>query len=233
MAKPEKSNAPAYISYSYFLKFHNDLRDTHVPPQIDRSVMSKASGSQQSAMMQSLKFLGFIDANNKPTELMKRYAQASDEQRGAVLKAVLKDAYAFVMSEDFDLATATGHMVAEKFREQGVGGSTASKAIAFFLAAAKDAGVKVSPLVKPPAAPKAERKTGGAKRGKGQESFEEEPEEAEERQDDGPDAERIELPIPHKGSAIIRVPLGLTQGDWEYVKRMLDLYLEQMHKEPA
>ena len=228
MAKPEKSIAPAYISYSYFIKFHNDLRETHVPDQIDRSVMTKASGSLQSAMMVSLRFLGFIGDDNVPTDVMKKYTQAADDERGPILKKVMTEAYSFVLANGFNLERATTQMVADKFREQGVSGSTASKAIAFFLSAARDAGIAVSPHIKPPAAPKPEKKLRKAQ--SVVDPAHDDPDDDEDDDADGKD--RIELPIPHKGDAIITVPTGLTAADWSYIKKMLDLYLEQLHKAP-
>jgi len=52
-----KKISPAYVGMSFFMKFINGLRETSIPPQIDRTVMPKASGSQISAVVNSLKFL--------------------------------------------------------------------------------------------------------------------------------------------------------------------------------
>lgn len=230
MPKIEKTTLPAYISPTFFSNFINGLRETHIPLQIDRSVMPKASGSQVSAMLASLRFLGLIDADGTPTALLNQLVEADDGQRPDVYKKMLERAYAFLLNGGLDLGKATGAQVADKFRDQGVTGSTLAKAIGFFLAVAKEAGIKVSPHIRPPAVPKADGKK-PARRGSRQEEEEEEEPEQEERITPPPaDALRFEIPIPDKRSAVLTLPRDLTQEEWAMVKQVLDIYVSSFQK---
>jgi len=230
MAKPEKSNLPAYISYSAFISFINGLRETHIPMQIDRSVMPKASGSQISAMIVSLKFLHLIDENNKPLPLMKQLVEAADEARGPVIEKAIDGAYGFLLSDgEFDLEKATGQLVAEKFRAQGISGSTMSKAIAFFLAAAKDAGIKVSPHIKPPAIVRTEGKR--ISRRKGRDPLDDLEIEDDEFDQVADDMEKFQIPIPGKASATVIIPKNLSADDWAMLTMMLNAYVKRLQEQ--
>ncbi len=82
-----------------------------------------------------------------------------------------------------DLKRATGSQVHEAFRKKNVQGSTAIKAIAFFLAAAKEAGIEVSKHVKPPGAIRSPTQRRAGQRGAGR--LEEDGEEEDEDQSQG------------------------------------------------
>lgn len=144
-----KNPTPAYVSYKAFTRFINTLRDGHLPSRIDRSILGAMSGSGQSALLGSLEFLGLIDAGGKPQPVLEQLVTLNGAQYDAKLKELLLASYGFLLKE-MDLRRATGAQVHEAFRKQNVQGSTAVKAIAFFLAAAKDAGIEVSKHVKPP-----------------------------------------------------------------------------------
>jgi hypothetical protein len=107
------------------------------------------SGSGQSALIGALEFLKLIDAGGKPEPVLEELVKLEGAQYSAKLKELLLTSYGFLFT-DMDLKRATGSQVHEAFRKQNVQGSTAQKAIAFFLAAAKDAGIEVSRHVKPP-----------------------------------------------------------------------------------
>lgn len=223
-----KKIAPAYISWSYIHNFINGLRKASIPMQIDRYVMPTASGSQLSAAVNSLKFLNWLDSDSKPTESFKRYVRASDEERPSLLKTTLESAYPFLFgSPDFHLEQATGQMMAEKFRKMGVQGATLSKAIAFFIAAAKFAGIPISPHIKPPPMPiYGTNKKLGKK--KAVDSHEENDEISAE---DPSEVQRFQIPIPGKPSAIFIVPKDLGQEDWEMLKTMLNAYIARLQKQ--
>lgn len=229
-AENGKQIAPAYIAYSSLVSFINWLRETHIPPQIDRTVMPKASGSQVSATVGSLKFLKMLDANSKPLPLMRQLVSATDEDRPKVLKTVLEGAYPFLFTDsEFSLETATGQMMAEKFRVQGVSGATLSKAVSFFLAAAKVAGIKVSQLIKPPPV------TTGAKRivrkRSGSVDTEDYAPDDDEADNANLDVQKFQIPIPGKPNAIFIIPKDLSQDEWAMLKTMLDAYVALLQKQ--
>jgi hypothetical protein len=145
-----KIATPAYVSYKAFVKFINGLRD-HLPSRIDRSILAGMSGSGQSALIGSLEFLGLIDQGGKPQPALEDLIALNGAQYNAKLKELLTASYGFLF-DGIDLKRATGSQVHEAFKKKNVQGSTAIKAIAFFLAAAKDAGIEVSKHVKPPGA---------------------------------------------------------------------------------
>lgn len=140
---------PAYVSYKSFSRFIKGLRDTHIPTRIDRSFLIGMSGSAQSALQGALLFLGLMDSTEKPTKALEAFILATGHEQGVKLKEMMLLAYPFLF-DGIDLKRSTSGEVQEAFRKQGVSGSTAAKAIAFFLAAAKDAGIEVSKNVKPP-----------------------------------------------------------------------------------
>lgn len=140
---------PAYVSYKSFRRFIKSLQDTHIPTRIDRSFLTGMSGSAQSALQQALIFLGLMDGDEKPMPALEELVASSGEDFAARLRVLILRAYPFLVS-GIDLKRTTSGEVHEIFRKQNVSGSTAAKAIAFFLGAAKDAGIEVSKHVRPP-----------------------------------------------------------------------------------
>lgn len=227
-AKNGKQVLPAYVSWSSFIKFINGLRDTHIPLQIDKSLMATASGSQQSSMLAGLRFLRLIDENGKPTAFMQQLVEASDQERPALLKLMVEASYTFLFGGDdqLPLDKASGQQVVEKFREQELTGSTVSKAIAFFLAAAKAADIKVSHHIKPPASSGPTRAKRTPRRDDA-DDYEEEEDEA------SLEVQKFQIPIPGKPSAVFSIPADLEDDDWEMLKTMLDAYITRMRKQQS
>jgi len=150
-ADPKKT-FPPYISYKAHSRFLDGLRDHALPAQIDRGVLSGMSGSVQSAMLKSLESLALIAKDGKPTKQMQdllKHASGSPEYKER-LRDVLEATYPYLFDDAIDLKTATTNQVQAVFRAQGVSGSTVAKCIAFFLSAARDAGIEVSKYVRTP-----------------------------------------------------------------------------------
>jgi hypothetical protein len=142
------------------------------------------SGSGQSALIGALEFLGLIDAGGKPDPVLEQLVTLDGAQYNAKLKDVLTTSYGFLF-DDMDLKRATGSQVHEAFRKQNVQGSTAQKAIAFFLAAAKDAGIEVSRHVKPPSVVRSTTQKRTTQAGKGRTADDDDEEEEEENNGGG------------------------------------------------
>lgn len=141
-----KTAPPPYLTYSTFNTFIGGLRQA-VPSHIDRSLMRSMSGASQSALLQALRYLKLIDASDRPTESLTRLATSEGPERQAQLGAVLREAYGFLFESDFDLKSATATQFLSRFRQAGVSGDTVRKASSFFIAAARDAGVDLSPYI--------------------------------------------------------------------------------------
>jgi hypothetical protein len=229
MTTKDKPMTPAFVSYSALTSFFNQLREhEHVPTRIDRTLMPKASGSQISALLAALKFFQFIDEAGKPSEDFKKVVLATDDERKPLIAQILKSRYDFLFGDQhFDLEKATSGEMAEKFRSLAITGSTVTKTISFFLAAAKDANIKVSPHIKAPPAPKpnGSARKSAAKRKDEVTSPDVGDDEEEEVEDEG--VERFEIPIPGKTSVKVIVPSDLDADDWEMLQSMITVYIKR------
>ena len=156
----KKLVVPRYVPYSTFLRFINGLYKIGVPSHIDRSIMDTMSGSGQSAMIAALKSLQLVDADLEPKPALQKLVNGSEDDFSTTLNTLVHSTYAFLFEDSIQIENTTSKKVEEKFRNIGVSGSTLTKCISFFLAAAKAANISVSPHVK---APKLERKTSAKK----------------------------------------------------------------------
>jgi hypothetical protein len=127
------------------------------------------SGADQSQLSIALRFFKLVSGENREfTERMRRLVQASEDA------AQLKDALTELVGEYDDIVgdlddSATSQQLTEAFRDRtGLSGETRAKAIRFYLAIARAAGVKVSEhFATPPASGAAPRSTERAKRTNG------------------------------------------------------------------
>lgn len=99
----------------------------------------------------SLKFLKLVKEDGTPEPALRNLVDASGvdkkEAYKQVLTGVLKSAYPALFEAEFDLPNVGPAQFKEKFEELGVSGETVRKSEKFFLDAAEDAGLRVSPLV--------------------------------------------------------------------------------------
>lgn len=219
----EKSLAPAYGSFKTLSSFSDEVREGgHIPLQVDRTLMPKLSGSAASETIATLRFLGLVVGEKAvPTSLFAKFVMATAEDRKPVLAQMVRDSYAFLFkAPGFDIERASGQQVADLFRAEGISGSTLTRAVSFFLAAAKDAGIKVSHNVKPPQSARSGGKPKKDKKG-------------EMPPPDHPNDEslegihRFELPIPGKPSVQVLVPASLDAADWEMLSQMFGIYVNR------
>lgn len=147
----DKNIKPPYASYRSFSSLMNELREHEVmPAAIDRSLLSRRSGSEQSALIAALKWFKLIDEVGIPTKLLEDFIAADEDAAKAMLKDMVVTAYGQITDGTFNLRGATTSLLADQFRQYDIGGSTLAKSVTFFLSAAKDAGVVVSPHAKAP-----------------------------------------------------------------------------------
>lgn len=130
---------PPYISFATLLTFLKALKTDGIPPQIDRSVMSKMPGGVQGQMKLALRSLGLMEGD-APTPNMAKMVNALDtEEFESVLLERLWATYPYVFK--LDLTTATPTMLADAFKVTGAKEDVSRKCRTFFLHAAKRAGV--------------------------------------------------------------------------------------------
>jgi len=180
---------PAYVTYTTFDAFVSGLRESGIPNRIDRSVMDKLSGSNQSFLMGALRFLGLITDVGEPTQNLKDLIEGGDPKKA--LAKILHSSYAFLFSQDFNLKAATESQVTEKFREKGLSGDTIRKAISFFTLACDACGVTYSPHLK--------GKRGGGGRSNGVRK-------ARKPKTDTPGGENSFTPAPDKSDPLYHAP---------------------------
>jgi hypothetical protein len=136
---------PPYVPYRSFRNFLEILREG-IPARIDRSVWGqRVSGGSGIQLMTALRVLGLIDQNGRPGRDLESLVNSEGDARRQALRAVLERFYAPVFRLDLDRATrAQFH---EAFRAFGTKEGVLVKCEAFFIQAAQDAGVELSPFI--------------------------------------------------------------------------------------
>ena len=84
-----------------------------------------------------------------PEPILSRLVSADGEDKSKVLEDVIRAAYPSLFN-DIDLTKATSNQFRQKFVEAGSSGDSIRKGIYFFLAAAKEANISVSPYIAEP-----------------------------------------------------------------------------------
>ena len=224
--KDTKIKTPAYVAYKTFTNFINGLQENGTPSQINRSIMGGMSGSAQSAIIGSLEFLRLVTNTGEPTKELQQLVESKEDDRGPLLRPVLERSYHFLFSSAIDLKRATTKQVEEAFRSQGVTGSTVVKCIAFFLAAAKAAGIQISPYVKTPtlvrAATKRAATPASQASGVDDQTGEYEP---------PPGMRPLKLPLVGKQDVVLLLPEDFSEEDWNFLKPILEAYITRMFNE--
>ena len=145
---PERPvRTPPYTSYRTFRTFIGDLREHRVPSRIDRSVLTRFSGVVGMQLTHALRFLGLIEDDGRPTQRLKELVNAEDAARWReTLLDLLRREYAPLFA--IDLEAATPSHFHDTFRKAfPAADAVVQKCVTFFLYAASDAGLTMSPRV--------------------------------------------------------------------------------------
>lgn len=152
----DKVSAP-YVSYERFKGFLAKLHGATIPHVLDASVYSGYDGSTKSQLRIALRFFGLVDAQNRPSPDLAAVAEASldkDRWAGAIKKLIAEPRYQGIWAHP--LTTTTPQQLESEFQtEYGMAANVARKAATFFISAAKDADIELSPRI-------ANRPRGGA-----------------------------------------------------------------------
>jgi hypothetical protein len=138
-----KANSAAYLPFRTFTS-SVDALEHGIPKQIDRTIWRNQAGAVQGQILMALRFLGLVDATDRPTQLLHDYVEQK-EQRKQTMAKVLNGAYPDVIRHD--LTKMTPKMLDDSFDTLGVSGDTKRKAVTFFLKAAKFAEIPMHPLL--------------------------------------------------------------------------------------
>lgn len=157
---------PPYIPYRTFKTFIEDVRENGVPLRLDTTSLRRFGGSVRNQLISGLRFLGLLNENNEtqPDLEILKVAEEPEEWKPR-LESLLREAYGPIM--ELDLARITPSHLNEEFKKQyNAKDEVNRKCVTFFLHAAKDAGIELSPrLLKSTRA--APRRTASANRKKG------------------------------------------------------------------
>ncbi len=142
----EPKNVPPYLPYKTFKSFLEGLR-VAMPARIDRSIMGSMSGGAQTLLIAALKYLSLTTPQDAPTEKLTRLVNSEGQEWQKVFKDILTSGYGFIFKDGLDLMRATPRQLDEQFETTGASGDTVRKCVAFFIAAAKDAHIQLSPHI--------------------------------------------------------------------------------------
>ena len=139
---------PPYVPFPSLKSFVQNAGQQGLANRIDRSVLTNFSGSTQTQLITALRFLGLIDAKGHPTDRLEMLVKTSGtDEWSNVLAALLRDTYP-ALFDGFDLARATPNQFGERFRGTFPGSDAVQrKAVTFFLGAAQDAKIPISPHI--------------------------------------------------------------------------------------
>lgn len=224
--------SPAYTGYGSWKNYVGDLANTTIPPRIDKTMMDGKSGSMKAALLVAFHFFGLIDKNGKTTERLRSLAKAHGTPDWSTeLATVIEDAYRPIV-EDVPLKAGTAGQLHEAFKEHtDLSATTRAKAISFYLKAAKDAKIELSPHFKPPSVRRSRKRTkaedpdGDTNGDNGSNS---------DGNDNGLDDD-FDLPedwvvqpfnVPGRDEPIrILMPSDLTAREWKMVSTYIELYV--------
>ena len=148
----EKPLSPPYLPWKTLENFIQRLKSGVIPSRIDRSVMSSFSGSIQAQLITTLRYLNLSNDQGSPTEKLEKLVVSDGAEKQKILSDVLSSSYPFLFNKNVDLNKITFAQISDLFVEAGATGETTKKSIRFFLSAAKDAGINLSPHIKKPRA---------------------------------------------------------------------------------
>jgi hypothetical protein len=146
MSEKDESRRVPVVAYATFRSFFEKMGET-IPGRIDRSALRYTSGALGTLLIHAFRALGLTDDHNHPNAEMEALAAGYAAKDKEPLRKLLHRAYPELLDTKFNLARATQSQVREKFERMSLTGDSVRKAVAFFVAAAKDAGIEVSPYV--------------------------------------------------------------------------------------
>ena len=144
--KESKKPIPPYVAYKTFINVLERLR-VGIPNRIDRSVLGTFSGATQGQLFATLKFLSLISQQGIPTDKLAGLVNSEGAEREKILREILVAAYPFLFRDEIDLKGLTAKQLHELFEQAGSSGETTKRCIAFFMAAAKNSGIELSPYL--------------------------------------------------------------------------------------
>jgi uncharacterized protein DUF5343 len=158
----EKKPTVAYVPFKTFLSALDALKPG-VPANINRSVWPTTSGVMVSQILGAFRFLGLINPDGQPTDLLHQLAENEADRKDIMCK-LLTTRYFFAAPKA--LLKMDPNTLKSEMKDYGITGATLQKAITFFLQAARYADLPLSPyLMKKTRGPSARKKRNLSPRG--------------------------------------------------------------------
>lgn len=140
---------PPYISFKTLANLWDRLAAEGFPARIDKSYLQSTAGGYATVVIASLRWLGHLHEDGRPTQALRELVDGDESQRKAHVALLLRTHYDGL--EEAARANQTQQQFLEYFTsEWGLVGDTRRKAVAFYLGAAKWAGVQIGSLWKTP-----------------------------------------------------------------------------------
>jgi hypothetical protein len=134
---------PPYMPFTTFWTFLTELGNKPLPPQIDRSMMSAKSGTDQASIFNALKFFGLINAINAVQPGLTAFTAADEAGRKRSLESMMRQQYPSQI--EVSEHNGTEKLLLDSFESAfGYTGDTRRKAMTFFLHGARFAGIDLS-----------------------------------------------------------------------------------------
>ncbi len=142
MSDEKKSPSPAYVAYATFKNSIRTLKHGNaIPDRIDPTVFGTMSGSAKNQLFGALKFFGLVDDKGVPAPRLRELATSDENGWNKAMGEMVHDRYREQVKV---LKTGTPQMLRESFGDIG---GIVKPAVRFLLAACKDTGIDVSPLI--------------------------------------------------------------------------------------
>ena len=135
---------PPYIGWATWNRLMKGMK-TFIPPRLDRSYFDSLgfSGTQYSQAIRALSFLGLMDESKRPIEKLRQLVMATDDEYKVILKEIIEESYRPFFDEPGPDNATLGDL--ESFlRSKGAKG-VVDKCVTFYLSAAKETGITLSP----------------------------------------------------------------------------------------
>lgn len=145
MTETTEKRVPPYVSFTTLLAQIERMEKESVPSEIDKHFLVGMAGGTQNHFRHAMRSLGFIDDNNRSTDLLRAVAK-QPEKRKELFGQILRDRFPELVDLPTDAAKSEYERVLDDYGASAT--DTKRKALTFYVAAAEYAGIPVSTFVK-------------------------------------------------------------------------------------
>ncbi len=216
----EKKEVAAYIPWKTLLTA-TEVLEQGLPKQLDPSAFPTFSGSIKSWTLSAFRFLGFTDSAGVVQPLLREWIDDRDA-RAELMKKILLERYPAVVTLAAEKGTA--NQMKDAIGTLGVSGTTLGRAIAFFISAAKFAGIQLPPTWEKARFSVTTKKRTTAK--KGAQGDEDDADDDSDEDEDPSTGERKTIPLRGGGTLTLIASvnfLSMPKEDRKFVFEVIDL----------